>query len=51
VATLTENGQKQDNLSINIKAGETQDDLGKDGRTNCTLRIKEEELRLYLQSS
>jgi len=47
---LTENGHKQDNCSINMKAGETKDDLGKDGRTNCTLRVKEEPPRLNIQS-
>jgi hypothetical protein len=48
--TLTENGQKQENCGINIKARETQDDLEKDGRTDRTLRVKEQALRLTLQS-
>jgi hypothetical protein len=48
---LTENGENQDNCSINTKARETHDDLEKDGKTNCTLRIKEKALRLTLQSA
>jgi hypothetical protein len=46
--TLTENGHKQDNYSNEIKAEETQDKLGKAGRTSCTLRVKEEALWLTL---
>jgi hypothetical protein len=39
--TLTENGHKQDDYSIEIKEGETQDELEKAGRTNYTSRVKE----------
>jgi hypothetical protein len=37
--------------SLNINARETKDDLVKDGRTNFTLRVKEQALPLTLQSS
>ena len=35
--------------NINQKEAGTQDDLGKDGGTNCSLRIKEQETRLTLE--
>jgi len=50
-ATLTENGHKQDKYSIEIKAGETQDKLGKAGRNTCTSRVQEKALQLTLQNS
>ena len=44
----TQTDYQNKHYNINQKDEETQDDRGRDGGTNFTLRIKEEETRLTL---
>ena len=45
----TQTDYQNKHYNINQKDEGTQDDRGRDGRTNCILRIKEQKTRLTLQ--